>query len=176
MSLIENIPVSPITERDLVDAREQERHLAESYLKQVPDLIKWTSTIAVGAILWIANDISGSIGLSLLASIISLVFLVLSLVFAIYIVRRVLTAWAIEWNVASQDYNLCLIKKIKALKVSNSEIIDIEEEQVNRLLSAIKAAKPFTDPDAFSPLVSSHIVLLILGLIGYIVSQIVVIF
>jgi len=176
-----NIPIAPITEKDLLEAREQDRRLAESYLNQIPDVVKWTSTVAVAGILWIGNNLASVRGLSWVISIVSLIFLVGSLVIAVFAVRRVLAAWAREWDIAREDYTLCVLKKWKTLKESEAastksakldEIERKEEEHINHLVKAIGVARPYSEPTGFSILVSLHIGFLIAGLLAYILAQI----
>ncbi len=108
-----------ITEKDIEHAREQEKLLSETYLKGIVDFMKWSSTLAIAAILWISSNIKSVAGLSWVLSIVSLFFLVVSLVVAVLAVKWVLTAWAREWNVAREDYNLSLFKKFKWLRKVN---------------------------------------------------------
>jgi hypothetical protein len=176
-----NIPIAPITEKDLLEAREQDRQLAELYLTQIPDFVKWTSTVAVAAILWVGNKLGSVIGLSWAISIVSLVFLVGSLVIGVFAVRRVVAAWAREWDVAREDYNLCVLKKWKTFKereatgTKSAELDEIErkeKEQINHLVKAIGVARPYSEARGFSILVSLHIGSLTAGLLAYILAQI----
>ena len=182
-----------ITEEDITQAREQEKLLAESYLKGITDFVKWTSTVAIAAILWVGNGITAIAGLPQIIALVALAFLVSSLIIAVLTIGRVLTAWAKEWDVAREDYSFCLLKKLKAILSSKlieqarveqlkqmaerleQEIDDLElkeSEQIERLINAIKTARPFSSPKGFSTWVSWHMRLLLLGLILYILAQV----
>jgi|GEM_PF-2625555 len=160
-----------ITEKDIKQAEKEEKRLVESYLKGITDFVRWTSTVAIAAILWVGNIITSTAGFSRAWLLISLVFLVLSLGIAVLTVRLVLIAWATEWNLASEDYNFCLLKKLKAIdppKVTEQK----ETEQISRLIKAIDDTKPFSRPTGFSTWVSLHIGLLLIGLLTYVFAQI----
>jgi len=47
-----------ITEKDITKAEEEEKLWGESYLKGIMDFVKWTSTVAIAAILWVGNAIT----------------------------------------------------------------------------------------------------------------------
>lgn len=165
--------VRPITDADIAQAERQERLSAQSYHKGLIDFTKWTSTLATAATLWVGNVITKTVGLSRAFAMASCASLVISLVFAIFVIKRVLQAWAKEWVVATEDYSLLLLKKLKAIepgKVTKEE----EIEQIKRLLSAIDATKPFSKPSAFKVLLTCHIAFLTLGLLLYLVSQILI--
>lgn len=160
-----------ITEEEITELRQRERILAESYFKGIMDFVKWTSTVAIAAILWVGNTITSIAGLPRIISIASLVFLILSLSIAVLAVRRVLTAWATEWVLAREDYTFCLLKKLKAIEPS--KVTEQKEtEQINRLIKAIDDTRPFSRPTGFSTWVSWHTSLLIAGLLMYVLAQV----
>lgn len=159
-----------LTEKDLDETREQERLRAETYLRGLVDYIKWTSTVGIAAILWIGSVVSSIAGLSRVLAVVSLVVLLVSLVVAVLAVKRVLNAWATEWNVAREDSAFVLLKKLKSIKESRvSE--QKEEERIDRLIQAIEASKAFARPARFNTWVSWHISLLIVGVLLYVFAQ-----
>jgi len=142
-----------------------------SYLKGIIDFVKWTSTIAIAAILWVGNTMTSITGLLRILAIVGLVFLVGSLIIAIILVNRVLTAWAREWDLARESYSFYVLKKFKA--VEPSKVTEQKEtEQINHLLKAGKATWPFSQPAVFSAGVSWHIAFLAAGLFIYVLAQI----
>lgn len=160
-----------ITEAEIRKVEREKRVLAESYHKGLIDFTKWTSTLAVAGLLWVGNAIPRTIGPSRILAILSSGSLVVSLVFAILTVRRVLVAWANEWVVASEEHTLWLLKKFKALEPT--EVTEEKEiRQVERLLSAIDATKGFSKPSAFNVPVMWHITSLVLGLLLYVLAQV----
>jgi hypothetical protein len=169
-----------ITDKDIAEAGKREELLAEAYLKGTIDFIKWSSTLAVAAILWIGNFITSAIGLSRTMSAISLVFLISSLVVAVLAARRVLIAWAKEWDIAKADHTFSLFKKVKAIKAkelkptdsaSLNELNKQEQELIERLIKTIDSVKPYSESKSFNSWISWHIMLLIGGLLFYIVAQ-----
>ncbi|MGC1122968.1 MAG: hypothetical protein WBA22_17950 [Candidatus Methanofastidiosia archaeon] len=68
------------------------------YLNGIRDFMKWTSTFAVAAILWIGNAVTSMVGISKLLAIIGLCFLIISLLVAINSSRTVLYAQAQYWK------------------------------------------------------------------------------
>jgi hypothetical protein len=160
-----------ITEEDIIEAEEREKLLAESYHKGIMDFVKWTSTVAIAAILWVGNAVTSITGLPRILAIVGLGFLVVSLATAILAVKRVLTAWAAEWVLAKEDYTLCLLKKIKAIEPSKVTQ-EKEDEQIQRLIKANDATKPFARPTGFSTWISCHIALLLVGLLLYVFAQV----
>lgn len=71
----------------------------------------------------------------------------------------------------SEDYKFCLLKKLKA--VEPSKITKQKEaEQIDRLVNAVDATKPFSQPTGFSVWISWHITLLVFGLLLYILAQV----
>jgi hypothetical protein len=142
--------------------------------------LKWSSTLAVAAILWIGNFIASATGASWVISAVSLLLLIISLIVAIIAARRVLTAWAREWDIAREDHAFSLFKKWKRFKTKElkptetdqlNELDKRERERIDRLLNALDAIKPFYESKRFSAWISWHIFLLIGGLIAYIIAQ-----
>ncbi|MHB0965486.1 MAG: hypothetical protein ACYC36_03440 [Bellilinea sp.] len=169
-----------VTDKDIAEAGEREELLAEAYLKGLIDFVKWSSTLAVAAILWIGNFITSATGLSWAMSALSLVLLIVSLVVAIFAARRVLIAWAKEWEVARADHAFSLFKKFKAIKTRELKLTETarlneldkqEQDIIERLIKSIDSAKPFSESKRFNTWISWHIILLIGGLLVYIVAQ-----
>jgi len=172
------------TDKDVTEAREREKLLNETYLKGITDFVKWTSTLAVAAILWIASGLSAFLGFSWRwgLSIGALVSLILSLVVAIFAINKVLTTWASEWSEAIVSYELFLFKKLKVFKISEANPDEVqliknemrkkEEEIIKRWTEAIGSAKHFSGPKRFDLWINCHIILLVVGLFLYALAQI----
>ncbi len=169
-----------ITDKDITEAGEQEKLSGEAYLKGIVDFVKWSSTLAVAAILWIGNFITSATGVSLVVSAVSLFLFMGSLIVAILAAVIVLTAWAREWDVAREDHAFTLFKKLKALKTMELKSTDTaqlnelgkqERERIERLINSLDAAKPFSESKRFDTWIRLHIILLIVGLLVYIVAQ-----
>jgi hypothetical protein len=154
-------------------AEREEKFLAEAYLKGITDFVKWSSTLAIAAILWIGNNITSVAGLSWVwwLSVVSLGFLVFSLVIAVLIVNRVLTAWGLKW-VAIREWQKAILLK-KEAEEEPSKVTDQElTTQHRQSLKTAIATVPLSQPAGFNTWVSWHIVLLIAGLVIYALAQI----
>lgn len=173
-----------ITEKDIDYAREQEKLLSETYLKGIVDFMKWSSTLVIAAILWISRNMTSIEGLFWWLSIASLIFLLVSLVVAVFAFKWVLTAWAREWSVAREDYGYLLFKKFKWFEKSKLNKMKPEEfaqsieldkkelDQIDHYINAINAAKPFSEPKKFNTWISWHIAPMVIGLLIYATAQI----
>jgi len=177
-----SLPIAPVTNGDIRRASKEEKELAQSYLAGLIEYAKWTSTVAIAAGIWIGNGLSSLSRLPLYLSIASLVLIILSLVIAVYAVRRVLTSWAIEWKVAKEDYSLLLLKKLKALRPEATSTIDpaagedLERKEriiIDRLVAAIEESRPLSDPGGYRSLISWHVVLLVGALFLFILAKII---
>ncbi len=159
-----------ITEQDITKAGDDEKQSAQSYLEGVMDSMKWTSTLSIAALLWIGNNI-GSVKApfrSILA--VSLIFLIFSLIIAIITVRDVLMARNTKWISDIEHETLLLLKKWKTMEPS--EVSDRKEnEQIQRLIRAMEASRPFTRPTRFNMWVTLHMIFLVLGLGLYALAQ-----
>ena len=173
-----------VTEKDILEDAKRERFLADAYLKGIVDFVKWSSTLAIAAILWIGNFLSSATGIRLILSGISLFSLLISLVVAILAVKRVLTAWSLEWDLAQANYTFSIFKKYKWWKQqsltqnhdrsnnASQQMLDkLEKEQIDKLLNSVDSTKPFSESKSFNIWINIHITLLIVGLLTYIVAQ-----
>ena len=159
-----------ITQKDIDEAREREKLQSTAYLENVVDFVKWTSTVAIATILWVGNALTSFSGMALISGIAGLFSLICSIAMAILVIRRVLTAQSTEWIAASESYGLYLLKQAKAYdlgKVTEEK----EVEQINRLIKALDASKPFLQPKGFARWVAFHTILLLVGLLLYVVAQ-----
>jgi ABC-type multidrug transport system fused ATPase/permease subunit len=159
-----------ITENEIHHAEERENLLSESFLKGVMDFIKWTSTIAIAAILWVGNSITSVTGLPWIISIASLIFLIFSLIVAVLAVKRVLKTWADEWDIAKELYILLLMKKLKSIEPS---IIteQKETEQITKLIKSADPVKSLSRSEGFICWVTLHTGLLLVGLLMYVFAR-----
>ena len=161
-----------LTDQDIQEAQEKEAASAALFYKGIVEFIKWTSTLAAAAILWIGTAIASSEGSARYLAGMGLVSLVISLVIAISVVYRVLTAWSNEWVANRAEHTLWLVKKLRSVEAVN--VSDEEEKKyVEQLLSAIDNTKSFREPSSFNRRVVAHISLLTLGLLLYAAAQIV---
>jgi hypothetical protein len=164
-----------ITEKDIEQARTKTEELANIYLKGVTNFVKWTSTVVIASILWIATNLAKTSSISDVIAISGLSFLVISLIIAIFTVSKVLNAVGAIWEYVDADYTYCVMKKFKKFEPEN---VPKEKEAniVNDLIEKINKTKPYSKPKIFNNYVSLHILFLVLGLMAFTVSRIQAIF
>jgi hypothetical protein len=79
-------------------------HFADIYFRVITDFIKWTTTISIAIIIFIANILSSKQGLNFfttdqeLVMFASLFFLIISILFAIIIFSSAITYWSYKWQ------------------------------------------------------------------------------
>jgi hypothetical protein len=159
-----------ITEEEIAQARERERLLAKSYREGLTDFVKWTSTLAIAATLWVGNASVSAKASPRPILVVSLAFLIVSLILAVVAVRDVLLAWEREWASASALNSFYLVKKLRGLDPPKASQ-ENEDEAINRLLESWSAEKPFSHPKRFNVWLAIHMILLLLGLAAYAVAQ-----
>jgi hypothetical protein len=159
-----------ITEADISKAEVEERLLAQSYLKGLVDFTKWTSTLAIAGVLWVTNAATRMMGVSRALVVGSSILLIISLVLAVWLMKRVLEAWGNEWIRAIEEHSSVLLKKLKALEVG-TVTVEKEREQVDRLLSAVDATRRFSRPSGFNTIAACHMAILVIGLIVYVLAE-----
>ena len=76
----------------------RENEERDLYLEGIKDFVKWTSTFAVAAILWIANAITSMAGIPRLFAVLGLCSLIISLLLAINLSSTILYAQAQYWK------------------------------------------------------------------------------
>jgi hypothetical protein len=161
-----------LTDQDIQEAHEKELVSAELFYKGLIDFIKWTSTLATAAILWIGEAIASTSGEARYLAGLGLIFLVFSLLLAISVVYRVLSAWGADWAANRAEHIFWLVKKLQA--VNATEVSEEQEmEYVDKLMNTIDETKPFQDPRSFNRRVITHIGFLATGLLFYVIAQIV---
>jgi len=158
-----------LTEKDLTDSQETEKANGESFLRGVTDFLKWTSTVAAAAVIWIGG-LSGSLtGAPRILAAVSLAAILVSLIVAVITMRRVLTAWAKSWNLAIKDSKYVLLKKLQAVDpamVAKNQVA----EAIDELLDAVDASRTYSRPAEYARWATWHVSLLVLGLILHVIA------
>ncbi len=160
-----------LTEKDVTESRVTEKHSSESFLKGIIDFIKWTTTITVASVIWIGSQSHSLVGTARFVVGASMLAFLFSLIIAVITMRRVLNAWAADWNLAIKDQTFVLLKKAEAFGLTKTEEQRVEES-INELLDAIDATRTYTRPFEYSCWISWHTGLLLLGLVLYVTAQI----
>lgn len=165
--------------KGLIDAVcEEERLRAESYLKGLTDYVKWTTTLAGAAVLWVGN---GLMSLSMLPQVVATVGLLLlsaSSVAAVFAVFYVLGMQRKEWTETrtwSRFYDTeRVIQDIEAaFGPGHAEPMETESlEHLREALDAAQEAEISRDPAVFQRWAGTHVALLVAGLCAYVLAQV----
>jgi hypothetical protein len=153
---------------ELFIQKEAEQRL---YLKRVMDYVKWTSTIAVAAILWVGNSIVSAVGLRLFLVIIGLGALVFSLGCSVYAASKVLIASRKHWELAEKEWDHCMLSY--EIKENPSPIIKKElKRSKTNLIKAYMDVIYYLEPSTFTNWIDRHFYSLLGGLTIYAFSQV----
>jgi len=165
---------------------------AETYFKGIIDFIKWTSTIAVAAIIWIGSNLTAIKGLTVILTIVASMCLIFSLFLAIFTVKRILDAWAHQWDYEKKhisfirslenaiksgfpkgvDVENITSEEIKSI-FSKGEIAEnIDFKQLDGLIKEIEDIQPFKESKYFNTYVFYHLIFLVTGLSFYLIALI----
>jgi hypothetical protein len=149
---------------------EREKEISDSYIKNYVDLLKWSTTICLAAILWITNSFINLNADAKLFSFTSIIFLILSIIIAISCFKLCLDLYAINWDKVRRDILLFYVKI--AEKVGDEgDFAKNKETEYQDLDNEIKGKQTsFSNTNMFNRLLGIHITLLILGIILYLIS------
>ena len=160
------------------ELEERRRLLRELYLKGLTDFVKWTSTVAAGAILWIANNLATVPDQCRLLAVIALAFLVASLGSALWIGRLVLLTSKAEWDATDAAYAFYVLQEalrdtplptdpgaLQILASGHKEVLD-------RFLGKSEAHLRRLESTASRFVLELHLFLLLVGLVTYACSQV----
>lgn len=159
-----------LTDKDLIETDKDEKESADSFLKGIVEFLKWTSTIAAAAVIWISGldeTISGGAEFLIIASVIAVLA---SLIIAVFTMRQVLRAWETEWAMAIMASRFVLVKKLEAVEPENVKPQQVPDA-INEYLDAIDATRAYSRPARYSLWTTLHIGLLIIGLVLYAIGQ-----
>jgi ABC-type multidrug transport system fused ATPase/permease subunit len=157
--------------REQEELASQEQACEEAFFKGLTEFLKWTSTVALAAILWIANALGSSTGITTGFSTGGLLLLVFSVVLAILMFTRALAALARKWAYIREWQKLGLIQIAQRASPPMQTLVTAEE-QIEKALDATEASSKLAGPQPFSVLIILHTVSLLTGLLLYAVGQI----
>lgn len=167
----------PVRVEDWRDAWEQEKVRGESYLQGIADYMKWTTTLAGAALLWVGNALVGLSSVSRVVAGVGLILLSTSLATAVFAAFYVLRALGNEWMWTKEWHQFTLFDQARALVPDNAPHKAVEEierarlDQWHQALDAAGKASASKDPAVFRWWVVSHVGLLVGGLCAYVLAQ-----
>lgn len=165
---IEELLKAETTKEDIDRSRNLLQREKSSYLKGVIDFVKWTSTIAVAAAIWVLNVVTSLSGITQRIGILAFGSLVISLFFAILTVREAVKNWGRNWTIAEKAFN------VNILSFERQRIPDLvrEEDLIQAHHDFWSTARDFHEtPEKTNKWVKWHLVFLFVGLVFYGISE-----
>jgi hypothetical protein len=159
---------------------EQSKLLTESYLKGLTDFVKWTSTIAAGAILWIANNLASVPDQCRLSAVVALILLAASLGSALWIGRLVLLTSKAKWD-ANDATRLFYVQQSASQSLSFlppldpetlTSQVDARNKVLKQLLKTSEAYSRRLGSTASRIVLDLHLFLLLAGVVTYVCTQV----
>jgi hypothetical protein len=159
---------------------EQSKLLTESYLKGLTDFVRWTSTVAAGAILWIANNMASVPDQCQLPAKVALILLAASLCSALWIGRLVLLTSKAKWDATDAARSFFLLQSaLQSLPFPpqlDPETLQSQATARNKVLQQLfkksEAHLRHLESAASHIVLNLHLFLLFAGVITYACTQV----
>ncbi|MDD1701723.1 MAG: hypothetical protein LUQ31_01925 [Methanoregula sp.] len=135
------------------------------------DFVKWTTTLSIAAIVWIATPFAQANNPIKLFSAMAILFFILSIIMAIFIVYFVLSYWTEHLKSSHNWFHFLIAKDEKYQKLAGYTGSNMVYYRIAHNESEAKLFN-FRNPEKFSNLVVIHMVFLLLGLLSFLVSLI----
>lgn len=154
---------------EIKEAHEKFVELSNNLLARGIDFVKWTTTISIAVIIWIATSInSQSRPINPFLSL-SIVFFIVAIIIALFIVYYVLTYWA--WQTKAGLSKLRLLigrdeKNRKSLGLTMPRVLYFVHEYNESTENVIT----YQQPDKFTFYIALHMSAIVLGLVFYLSS------
>jgi hypothetical protein len=139
-------------ERARLKAIEFREKFANYYFQGLLDFLKWTTTFAFGSMLWFGINIGAFKGFSKFVIVCAFAFLILSILFSLYTITKILFYWHKTWN-----FHYTIVK---------STLRELEPDEFQKLFSKEKG-DPHGNPKYFHWGLIAHITTILLGLLFY---------
>ena len=153
---------------------QEEDATANSYIASLTDFVKWTTTINLAAVVWIANTLSSSAQILQVSSIIALTSLIFSLLFAIIAIKRILDASSNEWDVSRILNSRALLRLTIASEIGDVSSDNLKLGELEKQLNAtLGIRKKYRETAHFNQPATLHTALLAFGITAYAVGQLI---
>jgi len=150
---------------------EREMEISDSYIKNYVDLLKWSTTICLAAILWITNSFITLNANAKYFSFASIIFLIISIIIVISCFKLCLDLYAINWDKVRRDILLFYVKIAKKVG-DDGDFAKNKETEYQNLDNEINGKQTrFSNTVMFNRLLGIHITLIILGIFLYLISM-----
>jgi hypothetical protein len=152
--------------KDLDEVKEKIDRYSQNYFRDILGFLKWTTTFAFGTMLWFGVNLLNFSGEPKKLLIIGLGSLIVSIIFAIYLIFKVFIYWNIEWKFHYHHHKWLIFEKGKldGLNYSNELHEKAKKEFVDEM---IRERAPYTNPTYFQNGLIVHISAILFGLLMY---------
>src|SRR3990170_4099687 len=144
---------------------------SDEYFKSIVDFFKWTVTITIAVMLWIADNLVRLDPLPKVLVLIALLCFLASVAIAIVAITRMNIAFAKNWSLAIAKSNILQNQVVKNVLLSIvpakelAEIFERKEREVDKeKWEALKSSEAFFKPEGYTLLTTLYSVSLIAGL------------
>jgi hypothetical protein len=91
--------------KDLDDVKEKIDRYSQNYFRDILGFLKWTTTFAFGTMLWFGANLVNFSSEPKKLLIVGFGSLIVSIIFAIYLIFKVFIYWNIEWKFHYHSYS-----------------------------------------------------------------------
>ena len=149
-----------------------EKDSADAYLAAYVDFIKWTTTIAVAAVLWVSTALGALAGIPRYIAIASLVFLVLALLLAVLAFKRGIDRSAHFWDIARLNWSRALLDAFEKAGADAEFVSRKRKELTGRFDSLSSVGEKLTGSAHFQRTAMWHVITLSIGAALYGLAQV----
>lgn len=151
---------------------EAEQTASKTYLTTLTDFVKWTTTITLAAVVWIANTLSSSSQVLQISGVLALLLLVFSLLFAVIGIKHILDVASNEWDIERILHHRAYLRLATVFRTNDETSEKVKLNELERQLNAALAVrKKYRESKFFKLPVTLHATLLALGVATYGVGQ-----
>lgn len=152
--------------KDLDDVKEKIDRYSQNYFRDLLGFLKWTTTFVFGVMLWFGVNLCSFSGNPKKLLIIGMGSLVISILFAVYIIYKVFIFWNIEWKFHYHHHKWLISEKGKldGLKYSDEFCKNAKEEFIDEMT---RERAPYTNPKYFQYGLIIHVSAILVGILMY---------
>ena len=154
---------------EVSEAYEKFTELSNNLLAKGIDFVKWTTTISIAIIVWIATSINSQSHPINRFLFLSIGFFILAIFIALFIVHYVLSYWAWQTKVGLSQLRILIGQDEKKRKILGLSMPRVLYFMVEYQKSRGKVLA-YQQPDNFTFYVTLHIGAIIAGLFFYLIS------
>jgi hypothetical protein len=153
--------------------KERERY-TKLYLKALTDVVTWSTPIAIGLILWVADKASSLPQSSRPMAMVALIFLAVSLLCALCTMVLVVLAWLSQWTMHDAVSDLgAFVRDLPPEPLEQSDVLVVAlERKIERIKSVVYVYSPLSHPRAFFVPFILYVIFLLVGVSLFVIAQV----